>query len=143
LNIRLRPARRSIRECGFNEKIIVILVAFVAVLSCEKRFTFIEYDEDNKPSVSQSKKLINDTLKGIAYDSASVEIHSVNEGKYSKRIVEHEQEMGWIMLCDFSWTGLHNIPERQRWWFSIRNNLAINIVDDQDWANNFYYNNIK
>jgi hypothetical protein len=84
--------------------------------------------------------MIEETLKAIAYDPKSVKIYDLNEGKYSEEPAEYGQDTGWVMRCDFSWTGMHNVPERQRWWFAISGISSVRIVHDQDWAQDFYYN---
>jgi hypothetical protein len=118
--------------------VMMFAVLMVVLVSCEEQF--VEYDENNKPSVSTSRKLIEKTLKQVAYDSGSVKIHNVTEGKYSKEATEYGQETGWVMQCDFSWTGLRNVPERRRLWFAIKNNLIVTMLEDQEGAGNFYYN---
>jgi hypothetical protein len=122
-----------------GKKYLFALFGFVIILftGCEKkRDPFTRYEADNKPSIAVSKELIGEDLRALAYDPKSVKINDVNEAKYS-------EEMGWVMLCDFSWTGLHNFPERSRWWFSIKGFSSVRIIDDQDAAEDFYYNRIR
>jgi hypothetical protein len=115
----------------FAGTLFIIMILFIG---CEKkRDPFIRYDADNKPSIAISKKLIGESLRAIAYDPKSVKIYDVKEARYS-------EDMGWVVNCDFSWTGMHNFPERARWWFSIKDFSSVLIIEDQEAAENFYYN---
>lgn len=110
---------------GKNALFISIFVFVLFTGSCAEK----TYTNTKGPSKGESRRLITNTLRDLAFDPSSVKVWSVEEAVYT-------DEMNWIIPTDFSWTGLRGAPSRERWYFSISTgSLAlVNIIEDQKLA---------
>jgi len=112
-----------------NALFILVIIYVLSINSCYDK----TYTNTKGPSKGESKRLITNTLKQLAYDPSSVKVWSVDEAVYTN-------EMKWIIPVDFSWTGMNGGPSRERWYFSITTGTLtlVNIIEDQKQARDLW-----